>query len=314
MNIIGSIKYRILHQSALFIGFCVRHYQSFAFRNFVANRIFRPYFGWRKLELETRTAFGARMLLSLPDSIQTRIFLTGIWEPPITNIISKSLGKGDIFIDVGANVGYYTLLASKLVGDAGRVYSFEASPAVFGRLQNNISANDMQNVEIFNIAVSNEPGKVTIWAAPNDNIGHSTIISSVAEKDGHHREAEVRCDVLGAFVPLPYLLAARFIKIDIEGAERLAIEGIFPHLIYFAEQTEWLVELSPEFSPRGQSDIDWVFKTFIDAGYSAYLIENTYPDFFIEISEVDYSHFVPMFEPPTERLNDLLFSKVRERR
>ena len=115
----------------------------------------------------------------------------------------------------------------------------------------NVYANRISNTKLFNVAVSNEPGKVWIWTAPKGNLGHSTIVNSVAAADGHHREAEVPCDVIGALVPLPDLLATRLIKMDIEGAERLAIEGVLHYLGQFSPRTEWVVELSPKFSPGG---------------------------------------------------------------
>lgn len=298
---------------AIAVGYAIRNVRHPTIRKFLIDSVFERHFGWRKLELRTRTRFGSLMHLTLPDSLQTRLFLTGHWEPRITDLISTALAPGDTFIDIGANVGYYTLLASGQVGEHGNVFAFEASPSIFRRLQLNVSSNRMHNVSLHNVAIGNKPGKVWIWTAPEGNLGHSTIIDKVAAADGHRREAEVPCDTLSSLVPLPNLLGARLIKMDIEGAERLAIEGIVQHLKQFSERTEWVVELSPTFSPGGARDIEWIFNTFIDAGYSAFKIENRYVPLSSDQAEIGAGHLAPLSGPPSEPLADVLFSRNGER-
>lgn len=308
-----SLAHQIKSQVLNLIGYITRNSRWFTLRRFLTKKIFNRLVRQQKYELKATTSFGSVMHLAVPDSIQTSIFLTGVWEPSITAIISKSLAAGDIFIDIGANVGYYSLLASKVVGNTGKVYAFEASPSIYRRLQHNMAANQSKNVISLNVAISNKPGTLWIWSAPEGNLGHSTVVDTVAERDGHHREAEVTCDGVAAFVPLADLISARLIKIDIEGAERLAIEGLIPYLGQFSDRTEWLIELSPSFCPGGAQDTDWIFNTFISAGYSAYKIENGYHKPF---SRGDTSHgsieLIRVTEPPQERLNDILFTKHLE--
>jgi FkbM family methyltransferase len=248
------------------------------------------------------------MELNLPDSIQTAIFLTGTWEPAITSLVSSALKPGHIFVDIGANIGYYTLLASKLVGEEGKVYAFEASPSIFRQLENNTRRNNAVNVQLKNVAVSNGPGFVSIWTAPQGNLGHSTIIDRVAQAEGHSLEAQVRSDRLPSSMPINDLLQARLIKMDIEGAERLAIEGLLSHLTDFTPQTEWLIELSPAFAPKGKEDTDWIFQAFLSAGYRAFRIDNVYN---LPLAEDAHpsNKLTEMLAPPSDRLSDILFSK-----
>ena len=303
------VKAWLTNRMAMVISFGVRRTRRVAIRRFLIESIFERYFGWRRLDLVGKTAFGAKMHLSLPDSIQTSIFLTGRWEPQISGIVSATLLPGDVFIDIGANVGYYTLLAAQLVGDSGKVYSFEASPTIYGHLRQNVALNGIGNAQMFNVAVSSGLGEVSIWSAPEGNQGHSTIIESVARADGHHLEAVVPCDALPNLLPLDDLLSARLIKIDIEGAERLAIEGVVDVLSEFSKRTEWLVELSPAFSPGGSADTDWVFHAFVDAGYSAYRVENNYGSL-VDEAGASMRALVRLNMPPRERLNDVLFTKL----
>lgn len=273
---IKSVKRYIINSFASALGRIIRVIPQSVLQEFLKNKVFMKYFGWRKLDLVGQTAFGSQMHLTLPDSIQTEIFLTGLWGQSITKFIALALRKGNVFIDIGANIGYYTLLASKLIGPQGKVYAFEASPSIYKRLIANISINKIENVVFRNCAISDLSGKCTIWTPPLGNIGHSTIINNVATLGGHTPEAKVKCDTLTKLMPIDELLSARIIKIDIEGAERKAIQGILPYLNEFSIDTEWIMELSPFFSPGGAVDIEFIFDAFMIAGYNCYLIESDY--------------------------------------
>ena len=72
------------------------------------------------LDLKATTQFGARMHVRFPDTIQSYVYFFGVWEPAITAYLTRALATGDVVIDIGANIGYDTLLASHLVGPKGR--------------------------------------------------------------------------------------------------------------------------------------------------------------------------------------------------
>lgn len=303
-----SFKQWLAELLAIGLGKCIKMMPPSHFRKFIYDAVYIRYCGWRRMELVGQTVFGAKMRLTLPDSIQTKIFLTGTWEPSITKFISSTLRLGDIFVDIGANVGYYSLLASKIVGNAGKVYAFEASPSIFRRLADNASMNNAKNIVLHHVAVSNSAGECTIWISPEGNLGHSTIIDNVALADGHKKESLVRCDTLAALMPVDDLLQARIIKIDIEGAERYAIEGILQHLPDFSPSTEWLVEMSPDFSPGGAADVEWIFEKFVAAGYSGYLIENSYSNNYAS-NDAESFKLTMLHAAPADSLNDVIFTK-----
>lgn len=83
-----------------------------------------------------------------------------LYEPSTGKIIKNNLKKGSTFIDCGASHGYFTLMASKLVGAAGKVYSFEAYPPTYRRLMRNIRLNKCTNVTAYNFAVGSKKGKL----------------------------------------------------------------------------------------------------------------------------------------------------------
>ena len=110
------------------------------------------------------TEFGAKMICSPRDLIQTTILHFRVWEPDVSSVIARVLRPGDIFVDVGANVGFDTLLAAHLVGGRGGVISIEAAPGTFAALQENIALNPaLTTIRAVNKAVSDRVGELTLF-------------------------------------------------------------------------------------------------------------------------------------------------------
>jgi FkbM family methyltransferase len=141
-----------------------------------------------------------------------------IWEPFETEVATREIRSGDTVLDLGANIGYYTLLFSELVGDKGRVFAFEPDPANFALLMKNIQANGCRNVTAVPRAVSNKSGFLNLYHCDDDAGDHRVYDS------GDGRSAiEVECVRLNDyFAPTERI---DFIKMDLQGAEWGAIEG-----------------------------------------------------------------------------------------
>ena len=101
--------------------------------------------------------FGYRMDLDLADWIQRNMYF-GPYEQPQTSCILSHLRPGMTFVDVGANVGYYSAMASSTVGDAGRVVSYEPNPYSFDRLSGWVQANQARNITPVCVALGGEEG------------------------------------------------------------------------------------------------------------------------------------------------------------
>jgi len=222
------------------------------------------------------TPFGFKIHVQLPDHIQKNIWLTGRWEPVITECIRRLLAPGDTFVDVGANIGYYSLLAARIVGQTGRVYAIEGSPTICTMLRRNIELNHATNVEVIHAIAASHDGEQEFWLAPKTELGHSTTVETLARASGMSSEGRIRCATIASLVATARLLNARLIKIDVEGAERAVLEPICERLPQFSARTAWAVELSPLHSPGGQSDVDWVFDAFCRHGYAAFVMKNDY--------------------------------------
>lgn len=189
---------------------------------------------------------GAMFRGNTQDLIQRFIYYFGIWEPNLTYWIKSRLQPGDVFVDVGANIGYYTLLASKLVGAEGKVIAIEASPAIFKRLDENIMRNRTDNVELLNIAIDAKSGERDLFSAPAGNIGATSLIQG----HGFRLEAHVKTDTLAAVISPDAVARLRLIKIDVEGAEAAVVAGLKPILQGCPDNMEILIEISPHLLRR----------------------------------------------------------------
>lgn len=232
--------------------------------------------GWRSHKQITRTRAGDLMEVSMPDGISSTIFLTGAWEEDATRYVRSVLKEGDIFVDVGANIGYYSVLASRLVGPSGHAFSIEAHPTIHGKLRRNIELNGRTNVTTINAAASDHPGELPLFMGPDINPGHTTTVERLAKSEELRPSGSIRCDTLEALVG-DDLFRARMIKIDVEGAEYSVLSPLFSKLDHFSLSTEWLVELTPSFLDGGQREIDAIYRAFQAAGYHALLISTLAP-------------------------------------
>ena len=101
------------------------------------------------------------MLLDALDSLN--LFACGVYEPLETRIFKRLINRNDVVFDVGANIGYYTLIATKLVGEKGRVFAFEPEPTNFSLLEKNVKLNGYKNVVLMQKAVLNKTGKTKLY-------------------------------------------------------------------------------------------------------------------------------------------------------
>jgi FkbM family methyltransferase len=239
-------------------------------------KLYEQRFGWRTERKVADTPFGFKVHVQMPDHIQKVIWLTGRWEPVISRFFRSILAPGDTFVDVGANIGYYSLLAARVVGQRGCVYSIEGSPSIFPLLRENIALNHAANVEAINAIVGDRDGEQEFWLASVNNRGLSTAVETVGRSKHMRSEGRVSCRTLTSLVPTERLLNARLIKIDVEGSERAVLEPLLQRLGEFSHRTIWTVELSPHLCQGGQAEVDRLFAAFGRQGYVAAAIRNDY--------------------------------------
>jgi len=107
---------------------------------------------------EVRMPDGLRMSIEKAQLIDSYIYFFSVWEPIITEIFRRLLCPGDVVLDVGANIGYYTLLAAGRVGSRGRVHAIEAHPGTFEKLRKNVALSALGNVTLHQLAATDAFG------------------------------------------------------------------------------------------------------------------------------------------------------------
>lgn len=181
---------------------------------------------------------GHKMYLDREDSLG--LSKHGIFEPFETGICKREIKPGDIIVDIGANIGYYTLIFARLVGSKGKVYAFEPDPTNFELLRANVEANGYQNVVLEQKAVSSKEWEATLHLSKG-NLGDHRLYDSLDDRDTILVEA-IALDRYFENIEREI----NFIKMDIQGAE----PGAFAGMVSIVENNDKL-KMTTEFWPAG---------------------------------------------------------------
>ncbi len=214
------------------------------------------------------------------DVIACYLYLFESWEPDCSAYICRNLKPENTFIDIGANIGYYSLLTSLVVGEKGRVIAIEASPKIFAVLQDNIRLNDLaSNVKAYNLAVTDTPGKASVYLGPEGNLGSTTTNASLKRKFPYRNykfESGVKAVTLDSLINPEDIKSLQMIKIDVEGTEREVIGGMQEIIKNGSPELEILIELTPLWWYKPKPSIEEVLQPFFKNGFKAYQIPNSY--------------------------------------
>jgi FkbM family methyltransferase len=201
---------------------------------------------------------GHRMFLDRLDTLE--LATREIYEPLETAILLERLKPGQTFVDIGANIGYYTLLAARQVGPGGRVYAFEPDAENFKLLRKNIGINGYANVTLIPSAVSSQTGEAKLYLNPL-NLGDHRLVDS---KDGRAAISIQRVALDDYFKQLE--TPPHFIKMDIQGAESGALAGM-KNLVSRASSLILVSEFGPEGLRRFGADPKDYLNTLTVAGF-----------------------------------------------
>lgn len=161
---------------------------------------------------------GHKMFLDPKDSLGLSIH--GAYEPFATSLVKKVVKEGDVVLDIGANIGYYTLILAKLVGQRGKVFAFEPGPLNFALLKKNIEINGYKNVILEQKAVSDRSEMTRLYLSADNPADHR-----IYDSHDNRRFIQISAVRLDDYFK-DYFGKIDFIKMDIQGAEGLAIKGM----------------------------------------------------------------------------------------
>jgi FkbM family methyltransferase len=205
------------------------------------------------------------MRLNLEDWLGRHVFVTGEYEPPTSAVLKALLRPGDVFVDVGANVGYFSLLAARRVGPTGQVVAFEPVALTRGQLAENVQLNRLGSVTVRGEALSDQAGEVEFFVGPTDHRGTSSLRPLAASSE-RIRVRTVRLDDLELPGPV------RVVKIDVEGAELLALRGMADTLRQ--DHPDLIVEVTDSFLRTMGHSVNALCEFVGGLGYRMYVIDH----------------------------------------
>lgn len=159
--------------------------------------------------------------------IDKHIFLYGVYEPFILDLISQYLEAGMTFVDIGANIGQHSMYAARTVGATGAVYAYEPIPKIYNQLLTSVKVNNFNTIiHAKNIALGKVTAKETLHVSKN--IGGSSLVNEEENKD--QRQEDITVQICNGDEELRMLPRINLIKIDVEGYEYEVLTGILETL------------------------------------------------------------------------------------
>jgi FkbM family methyltransferase len=167
------------------------------------------------------TAWGLFEIRDCRESVQSDIYFRGRWEPAETALVCRLLGPGATFVDAGANLGWYTVVAARCVGAGGRVHAFEPAASLYGHLVRNLELNGLGQVVVARrAALARQGGRALLRGRRPDNQGLGSIVT------GQGPGEEVPTLAFDDYREEAGLGTIDLMKIDVEGAEMMVLEGM----------------------------------------------------------------------------------------
>lgn len=267
------------------ILFKIKFLQQYYFAFY--KKLFKPTNLFKGLSLKCNYVNGLKIIADLDDWIQQNIFFNGIYDSHGIAYLNKCLVKGDTFIDIGANIGSYTLVASKLVGNNGKIIAFEPVDTVSNRLEQNISLNKLENITVVKKAVYTDHALLSLHVASQENLGMSSILRHDSESG---KIIDVEAVALDEYLKTQNILEIKLIKLDIEGAELFALQGMTNTIL--KNKPILMVEISSDVT-KSSDDRKKVFTFLQQHDYERHVIKENGE--LIRINDLhlkDYTNFV----------------------
>ena len=230
---------------------------------------FRRRFGARPAEVTVKGGVGDGLVVGT--SYSSADYADGTNELPVQEVVRDSLAPGGVFYDVGANVGFFALVAARLVGPDGAAYAFEPLPHVAAEARANAERNGLANVEVLEVAASDREGTASLVVTGHP--GGATLSAADAGDDAVG-SVEVRTVRLDDLVAAGAIRPPDVVKIDVEGVELEVVDGLRRTL---AEHRPVLVcELDAATKDRVDEKVRAATKRLGELGYGVRVLPSSY--------------------------------------
>src|SRR5688500_15013899 len=228
----------------------------------------------RKFLIATDTIFNLNFHIEIHDAMGRKIFKRGSLHPDHTSFLSTlSFGEGDIILDIGANIGWYSIVLKNNIKRDVKVFAFEPEPLNFELLKKNIADNHATNIEAVNKAVAEKSGQSTLFLYHPKNSGRHSLLDINPETNKSIQVETVNIEdfLKGQGIDFKKV---KLIKIDIEGYEVFALKNASTLL----QQLPYMfIEYSPVLIRQGGQDPAHFIKWLSDFGFNFYNIEGGKP-------------------------------------
>ena len=224
MSLFHNTRFWIARKISHFLLY--HHFKGASYlRRYLCSRLVPPVTG----PIVCSTIYGFDVLVDaiVDEGLERSIYYFGEYEAGTLSVLKNFLSKGDVFLDVGANIGFISLFVAKIVGELGSVYSVEPHPEIYKILTQNISLNHMRNILSLNCALGNNIGEAKIYDGRDKIRGSASLIppstnpSELGKKSGHM----VTITTVDKLIKTGAIGCPRIMKIDVEGMELKVLEG-----------------------------------------------------------------------------------------
>ncbi|WP_301128840.1 FkbM family methyltransferase [Streptomyces cacaoi] len=258
----------------------------------------------RQTTATTRT--GAAFEVTTEDLIQRYLYMFGTWEPHLTSWLMRRLRPGDGFVDVGANIGYFSVLASKLVGESGRVTAIEAFSDFHQQVLRHAWLNGCTNLRPVHAAVYSRRERLHFTLASRRNLG----ANSAVPWDGPVETSfEMAARPLSELLSPVEITSARVVKIDVEGAEGSVVRSLAHLLSGMRLDLEIAVEVSRDRMAQIGDHAEDLLNTLERHGFHMYRIPNDYrPEGYAAAIHAPKRPI--RWRAPLPNVSDLIFSRI----
>jgi FkbM family methyltransferase len=187
----------------------------------------------------------------------------GTSEPDIQAELAELLQPHDVFYDIGANVGFFTVLGARLVGPEGRVVAFEPLPAAAAALRRNVDANSFTSVDVMEAAVDDRTGAATLHLPATERSTGARLRKKKSDSGSKGSHMQVRVVAIDELVAAGELPVPNVIKLDVEGAELRVLAGM----------RETLAAHRPTLVCETHGTVKKVTEALREQGYSTEIVE-----------------------------------------
>ena len=248
------------------INYYALHYR-FPFRGWKYFYRFLKYFGLDKKTYKKKLHNGLLVEVCPADHIQQQIFWYGYYEKSAIELWETLIQPDSVVLDIGANIGYYSLVASAKAS-SGTVYAFEPGSFLLQKLAQNVKINRISNVHVIPVAISNQTGSAIFYPADLSNLGMSGLRQPSNFCGLQEKVNSIRLDEWAAAIQIDQV---DIIKIDVEGAELSALQSMTQVLTTF--KPILFVEVIGVLLKRFGDSVEALFQALEEFGYLPYKIE-----------------------------------------